>query len=211
MDFIVNDLSKEDEQGKIIFKRMLQNGYKEKFTSAGSLVLMQIPPFAEEYILFILSSSTKQNFNKHLTWMIEKLDITQNTICEYIIVDIIRYLLLCTDSVQSTNTGEKVHRWYILGWLLRFVKSEVFRMLCKQAMFFDWIFFKGGDSGWLKVYDPVWHLIVNSIAKYKEMSEELIDFLFQLLKEYDSVDPQVEQNLFRVFELFRTKGDTTQT
>lgn len=208
MDFLATDLSKEDEQGHVIYKRLLVNGYKERDTSPGALVLMQVPPFAEQYFQFILTNSSKHNFNKHLGWMLEKLDISSNSICEYMIVDLVRYVLLCTENVHSSTSGEKVHRWYLLGWLLKYCKSEVFKMLLKQALFWDWIFYKG-EPGWYRVFEPSWLLIINSINKYKDMSEELIDYLFLFVKEFDSADPLVEQNLMRVFEMFKNRNVTS--
>lgn len=207
MGFLLSDLGKEDESGGVFFRRMLVNHYKHKDIQAGGLTLTQIPPFIEEYTQFIFASSTKLNFNKHLGWMLEKLEVSQNTISEYLLVDYVRYILMCTENTQSTNSPDKVHRWYILGWLLRYIKNDVFRMLAKQALFFDWIHYKN-ESGWFKVFEPSWLLIINSITKYKELSEELIEFLFLYAKEYDPSDSEVENNVMRVFDMFKSRNYT---
>lgn len=207
MDFLISDLKKEDETGAIMFRKMLLNGYRDKDTHASNLVVTQIPPFIEQYMVFILNNSSKQNFNKHLGWLLEKLEIGQGTICEYILVDVVRFILLCTENSHSAHSAERVHRWYILGWLLRYIKSEVFAMLAKQALFIDWLYYRG-ESGWYKVFEPAWLLVINSISKYREMSEELLDFLFLLTKEYDPGNADCDSCVMRVFELFKNRNVT---
>jgi hypothetical protein len=149
MDFLVSELRREDESGAIVFRKMLCNGYREKDTHASNLVVMQIPPFIEQYMQFILNNSSKLNFNKHLGWLLEKLEITQGSISEYILVDVVRFILLCTESSHSSHSAERVHRWYILGWLLKYIKSEVYSMMAKQALFIDWLYYRS-ESGWVQ-------------------------------------------------------------
>lgn len=207
MDFLVAELRKEDETGAVIFRKMLVNGYREKDTHASNLVIMQVPPFVEQYMVFILNNSSKLNFNKHLGWLLEKLEIGQGSISEYLLVDVVRFVLLCTENAHSTHSAERVHRWYILGWLLRYIKSEVFGMLAKQALFLDWLYYRG-ESGMYKVFEPSWLLVINSISKYREMSEELLDFLFLLSKDFDPGNSESEASVMRVFELFKNRNIT---
>ncbi len=207
MDPILKELSREDESGNPTFRRILINHYKEKDVQAGGLVLMQVCPFVEQYTAFIFNSSTKLNFNKHLSWMLDKLEIAQNSISEYVLVDYVRYILLYTENSQPSHSGDRVQRWYILGWLLRYIKSDVFKMMAKQALFLDWIHYKG-ESGWYKVFEPSWLLIIHSITKYKELSEELIEFLFLYAKEFNPTDPDIEANVMKVFELIKSRSST---
>lgn len=207
MDFLVSELKKPDESGAPIFRRMLTNSYREKDTHASNLVLVQIPPFVEQYLHFVLASSSKQNFNKHLGWLFEKLEINQGTIAEYLLPDVIRFVLLCTES-HAAHSAERVHRWYVLGWLLRFHKSEVFSTMSKQALFIDWLYYRG-ESGWFKIFEPVWLLVINSIGKYREMSEELLDFLFLLTKEYDTGNAECDVSVMRVFDTLKNRNVTS--
>lgn len=93
-------------------------------------------------------------------------------------VDYIRYLLLVVEDQNfSKKKNEAVHRWLILGWLLKFLKSKYFLTMAKQAMFFDWLFYDG-DIRLYRVFEPVWLMIINSLNKYRDMSEELLEFLF---------------------------------
>ena len=80
-------------------------------------------------------------------------------------------------------------------------------MLAKQALFIDWLFYKG-ESGWYKVFEPAWLLVINSISKYKEMSEEMLDFMFLLAKDFDNGDHECEVSVMRVFEVFKNRGVT---
>ena len=49
MDFITSQLNRPDEKGNVIYRKMLSNGYKEFDVPASSLILMQMPPFIEQY------------------------------------------------------------------------------------------------------------------------------------------------------------------
>lgn len=78
--------------------------------------------------------------------------------------------------------------------------------MAKQAFFFDWIYYEGQKQQMYKVFEPCWLMIINSINKYKEMSEELLEFLFLYAKEYDSNNKKCEQNIMKVFSLFKKKN-----
>lgn len=87
-------------------------------------------------------------------------------------------MLLVADNVGlQKKKNEAVHRWLILGWILKFLKSKYYLVMAKQALFFDWLFYDG-DIRLLRLYEPVWLMIVNSLGKYREMSEEILEFLF---------------------------------
>lgn len=130
-------------------------------------------------------------------------------------MDYIRYLLISVDDPQTLINGkpvngikksERVHRWLILGWLFKYIKSEIYRTMAKQALFFDWLYFSGKKQVMYKIFEPCWLMIINSMNKYKEMSEELLEFLFLYAKEYDSSNKKTEQNIMKVFSLFKKKN-----
>jgi Integrator complex subunit 3 N-terminal len=207
LEFLVNDLAKPDaaDPSTTVYKKMYYNGYKQKETSAAHQILVQIPPFMVQYLDFIFSGSSKMNFNKHLMWMLENLNIHQNSISEYLLVDFIRYVIQCIENFQTSYVGEKVHRWYVLGWVMKFIKCETFKILAKQALFFDWLAYKG-ESGCFKIFEPTWLLIYNSLPKYKDMSEELLDFLYLFSQDFDPTNPEHEQSVVRVFDLLKSRG-----
>lgn len=183
--YIVTDLEKRDSENQITYKKLLNNGYKTeerdlRIVNSTTAILLQIPPPMENYTVYILSSVTKQRFNRHLGWMLKSLKIKQDSLSEGMIIDYIRYLLLVAED-KPNSTGDKVHRWFILGWLYKFIKSGINLMRSKQALFFDWLYYTPKDS--FRLYEPVWSMIINSLGKYKEMSEELLDFLFFYTKE----------------------------
>ena len=202
MDFLISDLRREDEAGAVVFRKMLVNGYREKDTHASNLVIMQVPPFVEQYMHFILNNSSKQNFNKHLGWLLEKLEINQGSICRRGAVHPPVH-----GEQPLDHSAERVHRWYILGWILKYIKSEVFGMMAKQALFIDWLYYRN-ESGWYKVFEPAWLLVINSIGKYREMSEEMLDFLFLLSKDFDPGNSECEISVMRVFEVFKNRNVT---
>lgn len=210
MDFLVTELAKPDpvDPSTTIYKKMFYNGYKQKETTAAHQILVQIPPFAVQYLDFIFSGSSKMNFNKHLMWLLEKLNIQQNSISEYLLVDLIRYIIQCIENSHTSYVGEKVHRWYVLGWVMKFLKCETFKILAKQALFFDWLAYKG-ESGCFKIFEPTWLLIFNSLAKYRDMSEELLDFLYLFSQEFDTSNPDHEVSVIRVFDLLKSRGVTS--
>ena len=49
-------------------------------------------------------------------------------------------------------------------------------------MFIDWLFYDG-DVSQYRVFEPAWLMIVNSLNKYRDMSEELLEFLLIYSKE----------------------------
>lgn len=157
-------------------------GSKNEFQSAHhnstAAILTQIPYSLEQYTHFILGNAEKLNFNRHLGWLVQSLGIEQETISEALLVDYIRYLLLVAEDVGlQKKKNEAVHRWLILGWVLKFLKSKYYIVMAKQALFFDWLFYDG-DIRLYRIYEPVWLMIVNSLGKYREMSEEILEFLF---------------------------------
>ena len=207
LEYLYNELGKEDDSGTQVYKKMVWNAYREREIPAYSLIMMQVPPLVDDYIKFILANSSKQNFNKHLSWMLEKLGIEPGTISECLLVDIIRYILVCTEASNVGHQAEKVQRWYLLGWILKYLKSDVFKMLAKQALFIDWLFYRG-ENGVYKIFEPVWLLIINSAAKYKEITEELLEYLFLVARDFDSNDSEIESNVMRVFNLLKNRGST---
>ena len=96
-------------------------------------IMVQIPPSLEQYTLFILQSANKLNFNRHLGWLVQSLNIQKDTISESMMVDYIRYLLLVADNSGNFHKKKSdiVHRWLILGWLLKYLKSKYFVTLAK--------------------------------------------------------------------------------
>lgn len=210
LEFLVNDLSKPDlaDPSTSVYVKMFYNGYKQKETSAAHQILVQIPPFMVQYLDFIFSGSSKMNFNKHLMWMLEKLNIHQHSISEYLLVDFIRYIILCVENSHTSYVGEKVHRWYVLGWVMKFIKAETFKILAKQALFIDWLAYKG-ESGCFKIFEPTWLLIYNSLAKYRDMSEELLDFLYLFSQEFDASNTDHEVSVVRVLDLLKSRGVTS--
>ena len=134
----------------------------------------------ENYTLYILSSVNKSQFNRHLSWMLQSMRIKQGAVSENILIDYIRYLLVLAED-RPSKIPDKVHRWFILGWIFQFFENSMNQLLAKQALFFDWLYYKPGDS--FRLFEPVWSMIINSLSNYKPMSEELLDFLFFYTKE----------------------------
>ena len=189
LSFIVEDLKTKDKKGVELYSKLMKNEFSDdKNLNPENLILVQIPPFLEQYTVFILNQATKSTFNRHLGWLASKMGIQKNTISESIFIDFIRYILIKVENPKfpkkpnSSGKSERVHRWLILGWLLKFIKSDMYKGLAKQALFFDWLYFDGNRSEYRR-FEPCWLMIVNSLSKYKEMSEELLEFLFLYAKE----------------------------
>lgn len=211
LKFISKDLSEIDPETNMeIYQGLLNNKYTDPNFTPESLVQLQIPPFMEQYTTFILSTATKNNFNKHLNWMFERMKIQPNSLTESLIVDYIRYIIISAE--DNTNdyypNNEKIQRWLILGWLLKYIKNDVYKTQAKQALFFEWLYYDG-DEEKFKYFEPCWLMIVNSIPKYKEMSEELLDFLFLYAREFDSPSTKCEEKIVKVFELIKRRHLTS--
>lgn len=180
LNFMIEELNCEYD-GIKLYKKLLNNEYSEPKLNPQNLILVQIPPLLDQYSNYILNSASKFNFNRHLVWMMKRVGLEKNTITESILIDYIRYILIKMD--DSTNgEPDKVYRWHILGCVFKHLKSEIYRTLAKQALFFDWLNYSGCSREY-KYFEPTWLTILNSINKYREMSEELLDFLFLYAKE----------------------------
>lgn len=143
-----------------------------------TIIMTQIPPSLEHYTDYILNSANKMNFNRHLAWLVQSLNIQKESISEAIMVDFIRYLLIAVNEHNFMNKkSDGVQKWLILGWLLKYIKSKYFLTMAKQALFFDWLFYDG-DIREYRIFEPVWLMIIHSLNKYRDMSEELLEFLF---------------------------------
>lgn len=98
LKFISKDLEVFDQDHDMqIYKAMLYNKYSDGEFSMKDCVMLQIPPFMEQYTTFILNKATKHNFNKHLNWMFERMKIVQSSISESVILDYIRYILIVAE------------------------------------------------------------------------------------------------------------------
>ena len=166
LKFINKELSEIDpELGIELYQGLLQNKYSDPNVTPESSIILQIPPFMEQYTTFILTTATKNNFNKHLNWMFERMKIMQNSISEALIVDYIRYILIAAEEPAnpdpSHQSGDRIQRWLILGWLLKYIKNDVYKTLAKQALFFEWLYFDGNEENF-KYFEPCWLMIVNS-------------------------------------------------
>ena len=173
-----------------------------------NLISLNIPIYIEELILFILEKGNIESYNYQLNWILKEINFKSNTLSEIYIVDIIRYILCNTKDIYEDKNKFNLRRWIILGWCLNCMKSETIRVLAKQALFIDWIFFdenKDNFKDFKEIFIPIVELIYISSNKYPIISNELIQFLKFYSKEYDS-NLQISfifNNIFSTNENFR--------
>lgn len=66
LSFLVDDFKTKEKNGSKLFRELIKDKYCTKKLRPESLILAQIPPFLEQYTMFLLTSGTKSTFNRHL-------------------------------------------------------------------------------------------------------------------------------------------------
>lgn len=80
--------------------------------------------------------------------------------------------------------GEGVSRWMIVCWFLNQVKDLQHNLAAiKQALIYDVLFFTPQDS--IFYIEPFFLAFAYSISKYPHTSEELMEFLFLTMDNFD--------------------------
>ena len=94
--------------------------------------------------------------------------------------ELVRYLV----THYHKPSGEGVSRWMIVCWFLNQVKDLQHNLAAiKQALIYDVLFFTPQDS--IFYIEPFFLAFTYSISKYPHTSEELMEFLFLTMDNFD--------------------------
>lgn len=177
------------------------------------LMTSNIPTFIERMILFVITDGNRSSFNKQMNWIFRESQTILGEHSESFIVDMIRYVMICTREIHSIHERVRIRRWLILGWLINSIRTETVKSVAKQALFVDWIMFDNPNNEdtfskigmeietpfnndpndrqmlmqqLLEIVRPGWEIAINSLTKYYDFSHELFDHLVQIANEFDA-------------------------
>ncbi|KAK3255931.1 hypothetical protein CYMTET_34911, partial [Cymbomonas tetramitiformis] len=104
---------------------------------------------------------------------------------ESLVPDLIRYICCCFHPSNEILQSDILPRWAVIGWLLMCCKTRPgAEASAKLALFFDWLFFNPKTDSIMNV-EPALLLMVHSIPKYVEMTQSLLEFLFNIVDNWD--------------------------
>nr|GMD72767.1 integrator complex subunit 3 isoform X1 [Ipomoea batatas] len=103
----------------------------------------------------------------------------------------LRYLVMNVKYICSMRhpSGEVIEpeaipRWAVIGWLLKCCRKSYIEANLKLALFYDWLFFDEKEDSVMSI-EPAILLMVNSIPKYVDVTNTLLEFLLILVDNYD--------------------------
>lgn len=200
---------------------------KSHQTAHVQVITSSIPVRVENYLIFILSSATRSSFNQHLNWLLNMSNVQSGEESELLIVDLIRYVLICTKDMYEEKDQNRIRRWLIIGWLFNAIKFEKVRLLAKRSIFIDWIadlkyleeeqteleikrnllaeevpmteidLLVASKMNRFRIVFTGWELILNSFKNYPQLSNEFLEFAINLTQERSPSD-DFGRNLYMI-------------
>ena len=111
-----------------------------------------------------------------MKWIFRELNIYPNSYTEFILPDIVRYIITVLFPTNTLGTGI-TQRWQTLHYILDNSKNEIVKSLIKQNIFFDWMFYSPKKDSVMLV-EPGLTLIKNTFMINPLLCQELLEFLF---------------------------------
>ena len=206
---IIEDIAKKNNFNKII---NLPININNEIKGYNMYVQMNIPPLMEKMITFILTKVNKKttNYVKYYNWMLIKFNINKKIInSQSILVDLCRYIITCYYNFYNQNyiiIKDATPRWIILGNILLSMNNKIISSEFKQSIFFDWIFFQK-DYDDYKLIEPGYWLIFINLKNYKNLTEELIEFLDAFGENFDKKNSALRKNcIYDAIKKFEEKN-----
>ena len=204
---IIEDIANKNNFNKIINLPINSNNELKGYNM---YTKMNIPPLMEKMIIFILTKVNKKSLNyiKYYNWMLIKFNINKKIInSQSILVDLCRYIITCYCIYnQNVFIKDATPRWIILGYILLTMNNKIISSEFKQSIFFDWIFFQK-DYDDYKLIEPGYNLIFVNLRDYKNLTEELIEFLDAFGENFDKKNSALRKNcIYDAIKKFEEKN-----
>ncbi|KAF5190179.1 Integrator complex subunit [Thalictrum thalictroides] len=201
---------------KAIWKDLLLNPSEFKvqgFTDISQLyssrtsskyLLLRITPEMEMQLRFLLTHVKWGFQNRYQTWFARKFLCRPEA--ESVITDIVRFICCAHHPPNEVIQSNVIPRWAIIGWLLKCCRNSHVEANTKLALLFDWMFFSERVDNIMNI-EPAILLMVNSIPKYIDMTQNILEFLFQLVENYDMQRKEVlVKGVSTAFDVLVRKG-----
>jgi hypothetical protein len=131
-----------------------------------------------------------------MSWLAEEIPESQWA-------DLARFLV--TNYLKPTGSSDLAPRWMIICWFISQAKDLHNLSAIKSSLTFDLMFFKDTDSIFL--IEPFFQAMVNSIKNYVDISEELLEFLFMSISNFDTkFGTYISQSVAEAFALAETNN-----
>ncbi|KAL8162596.1 hypothetical protein V2J09_014085 [Rumex salicifolius] len=144
--------------------------------------LLRITPEMEIQLRFLLTSVKFGSQTRHQAWFAAKFLCVPER--ETVICDIVRFICCAHHPSNEDIQSDIIPRWAVIGWLLKRCTKKYVEANVKLALFFDWLFFDEKVDTVMNI-EPVMLLMLNSIPRYADMTQSLLEFLILLVDNYD--------------------------
>ncbi|CAH9086486.1 unnamed protein product [Cuscuta epithymum] len=143
---------------------------------------LRITPEMERNLRFLLTKVKLGNQRRYQVWFAKKFLSSPDR--ETLLVDIVRFICCtCRSSSEDSHDVDVMPRWAVIGWLLMSCRKGCVQANLKLGLFYDWLFF--GEDDDMMCVEPAILLMVNSIPKYSDITNTLLEFLLILIDNYD--------------------------
>ncbi|KAL2941963.1 Integrator complex subunit 3-like protein [Bienertia sinuspersici] len=144
--------------------------------------LLRIPPEMETQLRFLLTHVKMGSQRRHQIWFARKFLFVPER--ETLVADIVRFICCAHHPSNEVLQSDVVPRWAVIGWLLKLCTKKYIEANVKLTLFYDWLFFDEKVDNVMNV-EPAMLLLVNSIPKYINMTNSLLEFLLLVIENYD--------------------------
>nr|GMD28915.1 integrator complex subunit 3 isoform X1 [Ipomoea batatas] len=144
--------------------------------------LLRITPEMERKLRYLVMNVKFGNQRRYQVWFARKFLFLSER--ETLLVDVVRYICSMRHSSGEVIEPEAIPRWAVIGWLLKCCRKSYIEANLKLALFYDWLFFDEKEDNVTSI-EPAILLMVNSIPKYVDVTNALLEFLLILVDNYD--------------------------
>ncbi|KNA22612.1 hypothetical protein SOVF_031030 [Spinacia oleracea] len=144
--------------------------------------LLRITPEMETQLRFLLTHVKLGSQRRHQAWFTRKFLFAPER--ETLVSDIVRFICCSHHPSNEILQSDIMPRWAVIGWLLKLCSKKYFEANVKLTLFYDWLFFDEKVDNVMNV-EPAMLLMVNSIPRYIDITNSLLEFLLLVVENYD--------------------------
>ncbi|XP_021751525.1 integrator complex subunit 3-like [Chenopodium quinoa] len=144
--------------------------------------LLRITPEMETQLRFLLTHVKLGSQRRHQAWFTRKFLFVPER--ETLVSDIVRFICCAHHPSNEILQSDVIPRWAVIGWLLKLCSKKYFEANVKLTLFYDWLFFDEKVDNVMNI-EPAMLLMVNSIPRYIDMTNSLLEFLLLVVDNYD--------------------------
>lgn len=144
--------------------------------------LLRVNPQMESQLRFLMTHVKFGSQKRYQVWFTKKFLCVPEK--NAVLIDIIRFICCAHHPSNDIIPSDIIPRWAVIGWLLKSCMRNYVEANTKLALFYDWLFFNEKVDNIMNI-EPALLLMVHSVAKYTDITNSLLEFLFLLLDNYD--------------------------